>query len=116
MDSHFSDLLHLLKNGQKSHSFYANFGQHFNSTTSHTDLRIYMTFKVVNQLNTIFAMKTFMKPNYNLCMEELSTILKKLRDKCVTIMQKNLEIYGSCRHKMNFRRFCLSIDDHVLNG
>ena len=61
-----------------------------------------MKFKVVKQLNPIGAMKTFTKPNYNLCMEEHLTILKKLHDKCVTIMNKNSEIYGACRHKTTF--------------
>ena len=74
-----------------------------------------MTFKVVKQLNQIGAMKTFTKPDCNLCMEERLTILKKLRDKCVTIMNKNSEIYGACRHKMTFHRFCLSTDDPVFN-
>ena len=74
-----------------------------------------MTFKVVKQLNPIGAMKTFTKPNCNLCMEEYLTILKKLRDKCVTIMNKNSETYGACRHKTCFHRFFLSTDDPVLN-
>ena len=38
MDGHFSDLLRLLKNGQKSDSFADHFKQHFNTTTSRTDL------------------------------------------------------------------------------
>ena len=59
MHGHFSDLLRLIKNGQKSDSFSAHFEQHFNTTTSHTDLRKYMTFKVVKQLNLIGEMKTF---------------------------------------------------------
>ena len=116
MDSHFSDLLRLLKNGQTLDSFYAQFEQHFNTTTSRTDLRKYMTFKVVNQLNLIGAMKTFMKPNCKLCMAERLTILKYLRDKQVTIVNKNLVIYGACRHKTTFHRFCLSTDDPVFNG
>ena len=49
-------------------------------------------------------------------MEERLTILKKLHDKRVTIMSKNLEIYGACRHKTTFRRFFLSTDDPVFNG
>ena len=36
---------------------------HFNSNTSHTDLRKYTTFKLVKQLNPIGSMKTFTKPN-----------------------------------------------------
>ena len=70
MDGHLSDLLRLLKNGKKSDSFAAHFEQHFNSTTSRIYLRKYTTFKVVKQLNLIGAMKTFTRPNYNLCMEE----------------------------------------------
>ena len=115
MDGHFSDLQCLIKNGQKSYSFAAHFVQCFNTTTSRTDLLKYMTFKVVKQLKLIGAMKTFTKPNCNLCMQELLTILKKLRDKCVTVMNKNLDIYGACRHKTSFHRFCLSIDDTVFN-
>ena len=56
MDGHFSDILRLLKNVQKSESFAVHFEQHFNSTTSSTDLCEYMTFKVVKQLNLIGAM------------------------------------------------------------
>ena len=116
MDGHFSDLLRLLKNGQKSDSFAAHFEQHFNTTTACTDLSNYMMFKVVKQLSIIGAMKTFTKPNCNLCLEEHSTIFKKLRDKRVTIINKSSNIYGACRHKTCFHRFCLSTDDPVLNG
>ena len=116
MDGHFSYLLRLLKNGQKSDSFAAHFEQQFNTTTSRTDLRKYTTLKVVKQLNPIGAMKTFTKPNCNLCMEEHFTILKKLRDKHVTIMNKNLEMYGACRPKCTFHQFFLSTDDPVFNG
>ena len=89
MDGHFSILLRLLKNGQKSDSFSEHFKQHFNTTTPRIDLRKYMTFKVVKQLNLIGAMKTFTKSNCNLCMEEHLTILKRIRYKRVTIMKKN---------------------------
>ena len=58
----------------------------------------YMMFKVLKQINPIGAMKTFRKPNCNIYMEELLTILKKLHEKRVTIMNNNSEIYGACRH------------------
>ena len=64
----------------------------------------------------IGGMKKFTKPNCNLCMEERLTILKKLRDICVTVMNKNSEIYGDCSHKTNFHQFFLSTDDPVLMG
>ena len=69
MDSHFSNILSLLKSRQKSESFAAHFEQHFNYTTSRTDLHKHITFKVVKHLNPIGAVKTFTKPNCNLCME-----------------------------------------------
>ena len=116
MDGHFSDLLRLLKNGQKSDSFADHFEQHFNTTTSRIDLRKYMTLKVVKHLRPICAMKKFTKPNCNICMEERLTTLKKLRDKHVTIMNNNSEIYGACRHKTCFHRCFLSTDDPVFNG
>ena len=92
MDGHLSYLQHLLKNGQKSDSFATHFVQHFNTTMSRTDLRKCMTFKVIKQLNPIGAMKTFTKPNYNLCMQEHLTILEMLSDKYFTVMKKKLEI------------------------
>ena len=58
--------IRLLKNEQKLNLFSAHFEQHVNATTSCTDLRKYMTFKVVKQLNPTRAMKPFMKPNCNL--------------------------------------------------
>ena len=115
MDGHFSDLQRLLKNGQKSDSFAAHFVQHFNNTTSRTDLRKCMTFKVIKQINPIGVMKFFTKPNCNLFMQERLKILKKLCDKCVTVMNKNSEIYGACRHKTTFHRFCLSTGNSVFN-
>ena len=98
----------------KSDLFAPYYVQHFNNTTSRTYLRICMTFKVIKQLNSIGPMKTFTNPNCNLCMQEDLTIPKKLRNKRVTVMNKNLEIYGSCWHKMTFHRSCLSTYDPIL--
>ena len=105
----------LSRNGQKLDSFAAHFEQHFHASLQPADLRKFRTFKVVKQLNLIRAMKTFTKPNCNICMEERLTFLKKIRDKHVTIMNKNSEIYGACRHKTTFHRFSLSTDYPVFN-
>ena len=116
MDGHFSDLQRLLKNGQKSDSFAAHFVHNFNNTMSCTDLRKCMTFKEVKQLNPIGVMKILTKPNCNLCMQERLMILKMLRDKLVTLMNKNSEIYGAFWHKTTSHQFCLITDDPVFNG
>ena len=102
MNGHISNLLCFLKNGQKSDSFSAYFKQHFNTTMSCTYLCKYMIFQVVKQLIPIGAMKNFMKPNCNLCIEERLMILKKLRDKNVTVINKNSEMYRACLHKTTF--------------
>ena len=115
-DGHFSNLQRLLKNGQKSDSFAAHFIQNFNNTTSCTELRKCMKFKVIKQLNSIGSIKTFTKPNCNLCMQDSLMILKILRDKRVTVTNKNSEIYGAFRHKTTFHQFCLSTDDPIFNG
>ena len=113
MDCHLSDILWILKNGQILDSFASHFEQNFDATTSHTDLLKYMTLKLVNHLNLIGTMKTFMKPNWNLCMEERLRILKKIRNKCVMFTNKKLEIYVDFWHKTTFYQFFLTTDEHV---
>ena len=89
MDGHFSDLLRLIKNWQKYDLFAAHFKHNFKSTTSRTYLCKCMEFKVVKHLNLIGAMKTFKKPNCNLCTEERLTTPKKPRDECARLMKNN---------------------------
>ena len=54
---------------KKLDSFAAHYEQHFKSTTSCTDLNIYMEFKEVKQINPIGLMKIFTKPDCNICTE-----------------------------------------------
>ena len=62
----------------KTDSFADHYKQHFKYTTSHTDLRKCIALKEVKYLNPIVAMKSFTRPNCNLCMEEHLTILKNI--------------------------------------
>ena len=78
------------------------------------DLRKCILFKLINTLNPIGSMISFMKPNFNLCMEEHLTIIKKKRDKHVTLMNKHLDIFRGCRHKTTFHQFFL-IADYPVN-
>ena len=114
MDGHFPDLLRLFENGKKSDSFAAHFEQHFKDNMSCTDILKSMTFNCVKQLNPIEAMKKFTRTNCNLFIEERLKILKKLREKCVTIVNKNLEIHRACWHKTTFYQFSLRTDDPVF--
>ena len=101
---------------KKQDSCAAHFKQNFNATTTYTDLHKYMTFKVLKMINLIGSIKKLTKPNFKLCIEERLTILKKLRDKHVTIVNKNLEMYEACRDKTTFYRFFLSTDEPAFNG
>ena len=107
-----SGLLRLIKNVQRSDSFAAHFEQHFNTTTSRTDLRKYMTFRVVKQLNPIGSMKTFTKPNFNLCMQERLTILKKICDKRVVsyLMTDKYHMKGGSLIQYLNTKFIVSFD------
>ena len=75
------------------------------NTTSRTDICNYMTCIVVKYLNLIDEMKMFAKTNCNTFTEDTLTILKIYIDKCVTIMNKNSDIYGACQHKMTHHQF-----------
>ena len=55
------------------------------------------------------------KPNFNLCMQERLTILKKIRDKRLILMNKNSDIYGACWHKTTFHWYCISTYDPIFN-
>ena len=58
-------------------------------------------------------MKKITKPNWNLCMEERLMILKNPREKRVTVMNNELDIYGACQKKMTFHQF-LPITDDII--
>ena len=62
MDGHLSDILRLLKNGQKSDSFSDHFEQYFNFTKYPTYLYKYIKFKVLKQQNPNDLMKNLQHP------------------------------------------------------
>ena len=114
MDGHFSDVQYLLKTGQKSDSFAAHYNKHFKSTRSNMNLCMCMTFKVSKQIKPTVSIKTLTKPNCSICTEEILTILKKLCDKRVMLMNKDLEVHGVLLNKTNFHWFFLRTDDPII--
>ena len=72
-----------------------------------------MKYMVVKQNYPIVSIKSFKKPNINLCIEERLTINKGLRDKNITLTKANLEVYGAFKDQTNFHWFLLSTDDTV---
>ena len=110
-DGHFSDILLLLKNGQTYDSFADNFRQCFKYTTPHIELSKCITFKVVKQINPIGSIKTYTKNNCNIYMDERLATLKGLRDKRITLMKNNSDIYRTFWHKKNLHWVFLNTDD-----
>ena len=73
---------------------------YFKSNTLCTDLYNSMRFKIFKKINPIGQMKSFIKSNFNLCIEEFSTLLNKyICEKCHT-SEQNLKTYGICRQKI----------------
>ena len=75
-DINFYYVQHILKNRQKPDLISAHYKQHFKYIMSCTELRNFTTLKLFRQINKIGSMKSFVKPNCNLCMEERLIILK----------------------------------------
>ena len=69
IDGQFSDVQHLLKNGQKSDSFSAHYRKRHKYTTSETDTSKFIMLEVVNQLNMNDTLKTFTKLKYSPCIK-----------------------------------------------
>ena len=70
-----------------------------------------MKFKVVKHINPIGSIKSLTKTNFNLCMGECLTIFKCIRDKNVTLMNKNRKYTGPAETTLH--QFCLSTDETI---
>ena len=99
MDVHFIAFQRLLKNRQKWDSFSAHYEKYFESTASHMDLHNCVEFNVLNNLNSIGEMKSFMKFNCYLCIDDCLTIQKKISDERISLMNKKNGDIGPARTK-----------------
>ena len=70
------------------------------STTPHNYLRMYITFILFNQISNIVVMKKLMEPNSSPCNNKRLTITKNICDKCITFMNKHLNIYRAFHKKI----------------
>ena len=83
-----------------SDSFTAQYEHNFKSTTSCSNLHMWIMFKWFEHLSSIREMNTFTEPNCNFCMKEH---IKTLKNYVITVsyLWKNLVIYRACWHKTN---------------
>ena len=78
LDGHLSKVQGIIKKVQKLDSFIDHYKQHNKPTASWTYLLKFMTLNVVKQIKLVRSILSLTKNNYNLCMEELLTILKNV--------------------------------------
>ena len=99
LEDHFSIVQNIIRNGRKPDLLASHYGQRLKYTMSCTDICKCMKFKVVNQINPIVAIKSFMKPHWIIFMDEHLNILKKLRDKITHTWTKFRDIQGLLAQK-----------------
>ena len=112
MKGHFNNVKKLL-DGKENYS--DTFARHFEKiyrekfkTDKHdiTKLRILVTYEILWMGNPLSTVGTFGTHNCKLCSEEKLAILFGFSRKNCKMINKCGEIYGCCRHKVNFHCFC----------
>ena len=108
MQQHFNDVKKLHTKGEKSDSYAKHFAeqlQNFDKITP-TLQRNSITCSVIWKGNPISAVKSFGTANCSLCNKERLEILKQSRRDPLILINSCNEIYGACRHKPRFHRYC----------
>ena len=108
MQQHFTEVKQLHTKGRKSDSFASHFAtqlQNFEEITPRL-LRGTSNFSVIWKGNPLAATKTFGTPHCALCSRERLEILRAARSNPDKLINSCNEIYGACRHKPRFHRYC----------
>ena len=73
-----------------------------------------MEFKMADNVDYIGTDKKFTKHNCSICMEEILTTPKRLREKYVMLIKIVLKTYRACRHKTTLHIFFLHTYDTII--
>ena len=108
MQQHFTEVKRLHNRGERSDSFAAHFAEQYQNFEEITPrmIRNNTTFSVIWKGNPISTVKTFGTPNCMLCSKERLEILRASRADPNKLINSCNEIYGACRHKARFHRYC----------
>ena len=127
LQQHVQDVRRLVKLGEKSDSFAEHFaslipGDPAEKKKKKIAEEVKFEVKILWKGNPISCVKTFGTKKCKLCSKERIEILKATRKDQKSIINKNNEIYGACRHKPRFHKFCrqtakakASTDESVLD-
>ena len=92
--------------GKHSDSFADHFSTHLrkkHTTISAADVKPLLDIDIIKQLDPITASKRFGFDDCSLCMNERVEIIERMFKLGVRrLVNKNMEIYGACRHKAKF--------------
>ena len=111
MNKHYNDVQQCVLNGIATDTFAEHFARYFVEKPKSQQLCEMIKYKILWQGNPLSLSKTFGKSCCSLCIKERLIILDRLRRDPSNLINKNSEIYGSCRHKPCFHRFTSSTED-----
>jgi len=101
MQEHMNDMVKQKNKGQASDSFAKHFARHLHKVEiSAKDVRPLLKVTTIKRLDPIAASSGFGTDRCQLCMEERIEIASIWLEKGPSrLINKNVEIYGACRHK-----------------
>ena len=106
---------------EKSDSFASHFAEHFKDfkdtkkvKTKH--VREMVEMEILWQGDAIGCMKSFGQLHCNLCMMERIEILKISRKEPEKLIKSKSEIYGACKHKTKFHKYCINGHPSIDKG
>ncbi len=108
MQQHIKQVKDLRVRGKRSDSFAAHFAEqliNFDNPSSKL-IRNLFTISVLWKGNPLQAVKTFATPRCVLCNRERLEIIRRARYQQDNLINSHNEIYGACRHKPRFHRYC----------
>ena len=108
MQQHTQDVKNLVKADKRSDSFAEHFASLIPKEMERKEISKAVQLKVdiLWKGNPLSCVKTFGTRACKLCSKERLEILKLVRTEPVRAINKNNEIYGACRHKPKFHKFC----------
>ena len=114
-NQHLNDAVQLKNRGIHSDSFANHFVNFFKKkeVIRAKDVRNIIEIRILKELNPISASNKFGSHECQLCMQERIHIAKAKLFKPSFHINKNMEIFGACRHKVMMHRYeqCIPINE-----
>ena len=110
IQQHIYDVVCLYNDNTKSDSFASHFNEHLKRqnlpTIKSKDVRPLLDVSIIKKTDPIIVSKKFGRDECQLCMNERIEITSRwLKSGVSKLINKNIEIYGACRHKACFHVF-----------